>query len=441
MAKVGMVSLGCPKNQVDAEILLSMLHEAGHELIVDAALADVAIVNTCGFIESAKQESIEEILELAKLKEEGRIRAIVVTGCLAERYRDELAKEIPEIDAVVGIGGNRQIADAVNAVLSGEKAEIYGEKAELPMDEKRIQTTPYYYSYLKIADGCDNRCSYCAIPLIRGDFRSREMQSIIEEAETLANRGVKELNVIAQDVTRYGEDIYGELMLAKLLKELCKIDGIEWIRLLYCYPDRVTDELLEVMASEEKIVKYMDLPLQHANGEILKSMNRTGDVQSLTKLITKIRRKVPGIVLRTTLIVGFPGENEEQFEQLAGFVNDMKFERLGCFTYSAEEGTPAASFENQVDPQIAQKREEIIMESQIRTIDAFCSDKIGKTLEVLVEGFDKLAECWFGRTKFDAPEVDCKVFFTAAKKPNEGDIVMVKIDDYMDCDLIGELFE
>lgn len=441
MAKIGMVSLGCPKNQVDAEILFELLREAGHELVEDVAYSDIAIVNTCGFIESAKQESIEEILELAKLKNEGRIKGIIATGCLAERYRDELANEIPELDAVVGIGANVNIAQAVEEVLDGGKLQIYGEKTDLPLNGKRVRTTPFYYSYIKIAEGCDNRCSYCAIPLIRGGFRSRKMEDIIEEAKTLVGNGVKELNVIAQDTTRYGEDIYGKLMLPELLKELCKIDGVEWIRVLYCYPDRITDELLDVMASEDKIVKYIDLPLQHANGEVLKAMNRRGDYNSLTAIIKKIRSKIPDVVIRTTMIVGFPGETKKQFGELAEFVKESKFERLGCFVYSEEEGTPAAEFEGKVSAEDAEHRFEIIMNEQMRISDRFNQKQVGKALDVLVEGFDRIAECWFGRTRNDAPEVDGKVFFTCENRPHEGEIIKVKITEFMDYDLVGERVE
>ncbi|MDR1565522.1 MAG: 30S ribosomal protein S12 methylthiotransferase RimO [Oscillospiraceae bacterium] len=438
MSKIGMISLGCPKNQVDAEILLSLLNQAGHELVEDIAYSDAAIVNTCGFIESAKQESIEEILELAKLKAEGRIKAIIVTGCLAERYREELAAELPEIDVVVGLGGNSRIVEAVEIALGGQRAEIYGEKSEFSLEGKRVQTTPQYYSYLRIADGCDNRCTYCAIPLIRGGFRSRSMENVLEEAQILANRGVKELNIIAQDVTRYGDDLYGELKLPELLQNICKIEGIEWIRLLYCYPDRVTDELLEVMASEPKIVKYMDLPLQHVNGEILTAMNRSGDFAGLSALIAKIRAKVPQIVLRTTFIVGFPNESEEHFEELLTFIAESKFERLGCFVYSPEEGTPAAEFANQVPRELAERRQELVMDVQSLNVDGFNQSLTDKALEVLVEDYDRIAEMWYGRTKYDAPEVDCKVFFTAKVRPKRGSIINVKIVDYMDCDLIGE---
>ena len=308
--KVGMVSLGCAKNQVDGEVLMASLKNAGYELCDDAALADVAIVNTCGFIESAKAESIEEILELVTLKKEGRIKKIVVTGCLSERYQEQIRKEIPEVDAAVGIGANGEIAEIIGQVMAGETPEVFPDKEKMPLCGDRELSTPSYFAYLKIAEGCDNRCTYCAIPLIRGGYRSRSMESIVEEAEKLAAGGAKELIVIAQDTSRYGLDLYGELKLPELLRRLCTIDGVRWIRLLYCYPDTITDELLDVMAREEKIVKYIDLPLQHASGRVLRAMNRRGDRESLTQLIAHMREKIPGLILRTTLITGFPGETE-----------------------------------------------------------------------------------------------------------------------------------
>ena len=340
--KVGIVSLGCAKNQVDAEMLLFTLKSKGFTIVNDPAQADAVIVNTCGFIDSAKQESIDEIIELGKLKREGTIKAIIVTGCLAERYQNEITKQLYEIDAAIGIGANEQIADIVLEALKGKKAEVFPDKVCLPLEGGRIQSTPSYTAYLKIAEGCDNRCTYCAIPMIRGRFRSRKPENIIEEAKTLAKNGVKEINVIAQDTTRYGEDLFGEPYLAKLLRQLCQIDGLEWIRVLYCYPDRLTDELIDTIAEEDKIVKYIDLPLQHCNGEILKRMNRHGDREVLTELLNKIRTKIPNVVLRSTFITGFPGETDEQFEELAQFAKDMKFQRLGCFAYSQEEDTPAA---------------------------------------------------------------------------------------------------
>ncbi len=440
--KVGIISLGCAKNRVDAEMLLYRIRNAGYKLCEDVAMADVAIINTCGFIESAKQESIEEILELSELKKEGKIKAIIVTGCLAERYKEEVMKEIPEADAVVGIGANDDIVKIIDEVLQGKKQQCFPDKLLLPLEGGRIQSTPYYYAYLKIAEGCDNHCTYCAIPMIRGKFRSRKMEDIITEAKHLAENDVKELVVVAQDTSLYGKDIYGELMLAKLLKKLCEIDGIRWIRVLYCYPDKITDELLQVMAEEEKIVKYLDLPLQHCNGRVLKTMNRKGNKEELVELIAKIREKVPGIVLRTTFIAGFPTETEEEFAELENFAKEVRFERVGCFAYSQEENTPAAKLEPQIPEDVKERRAEIIMENQQEIMEEFCQKLDGKTIEVLVEGYDQYAECFFGRSAWDAPEVDGSVFFTVTgRKPAPGEFVKVKIDDFLNCDPIGEMVE
>ena len=438
--RVGCISLGCEKNRVDAEMMMASLEREGFQLVDDVAMGNAAIVNTCGFIESAKQESIEEILELAKLKEEGRIKAIVVTGCLAERYQQEIAKELPEVNAVVGIGANKEIARIVREALEGKRIETFPPKCELPLEGERVQSTPSYFSYLKIAEGCDNHCTYCAIPLIRGGYRSRKMEDILAEAEKLAQWGVKELMVIAQDTTRYGEDLYGEGKLPQLLTELCKVEGICWIRVLYCYPERITDELLEVMAKEDKILKYMDLPLQHCNRQVLRAMNRQGDRESLSALIRKIREKVPGIVLRTTFMVGFPGETEEAFEELAEFAKEMRFERMGCFAYSQEEGTPAARLPDQISREIKEHRQELMMEQQMALMDEMSREMVGKTITVLNEGWDRYAECCFGRSAADAPEIDTKVFFTVeGKKPYPGMFVQVEITDTMDCDLIGQV--
>lgn len=437
--KVGIVSLGCAKNQVDAEMLLFTLKNKGFTIVNDPADADAVIVNTCGFIDSAKQESIDEIIELGKLKQEGTIKAIIVTGCLAERYKNEITKQLYEVDAAIGIGANQKIADVVLEALNGKKTELFPDKLLLPMEGGRVQSTPFYSAYLKVAEGCDNCCTYCAIPLIRGHFRSRQPDDVIKEAEQLAANGVKELNVIAQDTTRYGEDLFGEPYLAKLLKRLCKIDGFKWIRVLYCYPDRVTDELIDVIAEEDKIVKYIDIPLQHCNGEVLKNMNRRGDRESLTALLNKIKSKIPNVIFRSTFITGFPGETEEQFEELADFAAEIKFQRLGCFPYSKEEDTKASLMENQIDDDIKQKRADIIMEHQQSVMAQYCESLVGSEVEVLVEGYDKLAECFFGRTYADAPEVDGCVFFTCnGEKPKAGDFVKVKITDYMGCDPVGE---
>jgi len=435
--KVGMVSLGCPKNQVDAEQVLYKLREDGFEITADAALADVVLINTCGFIESAKQESIETILEFCTLKDEGKIKSVIVIGCLAERYREEILKEIPEASAVVGIGCNQDLTEIINSTLKGQKLERYGEKCNLDIDGKRIISTTPFYAYLKIAEGCDNCCTYCAIPAIRGRFRSRTKEHIVDEAKWLAKNDVKEVILVAQDTTRYGEDLYGKSELPALLKELAKIDGLKWIRVLYCYPERITDDLIDVMALEEKVVKYLDIPIQHVNKDILKQMNRPGDEETVRALINKLREKIPGMVIRSTLITGFPGETDEQFEQLATFVKEMKIDRLGCFAYSAEEGTVAAEYSNQVELKVREHRAEIIMDEQMRVTDELNEKMFGKTVEVVVEGFDRYAECYFGRSYADAPEIDGKIFFASDKKLNVGQFINVVIDDVLDYDLIG----
>lgn len=440
--KVGIVSLGCAKNQVDAEMMLFSLRQSGFTIVADPAMADAVIVNTCGFIESAKQESIDEIIELGKLKSEGRIKAIIVTGCLAERYKEEISKQLYEVDAVVGIGANGDIASIVERTLNGENLQEFPDKLNMPLCGGRVQSTLPHYAYLKIADGCNNCCTYCAIPMIRGKYRSRNMDGIIEEAKELVKKGVRELILIAQDTTKYGEDLYGKLMLPKLLDKLCEIENLKWIRILYCYPDKITDELLDVMASREKILKYLDLPLQHCSKNVLKRMNRSGDRESLTALINHIREKVPNIILRTTFITGFPGETEEEFEELSEFANEIRFERLGCFAYSREEDTPAAEFDNQIDEEIKIKRADIIMEQQQNVMEAYCKELEGRVIQVVTEGFDRYAECYFGRSQADSPDVDGKVFFTSPdKKLKTGEFVNVLIDDYLDCDPIGTVVD
>lgn len=438
--KIGMVSLGCNKNQVDAERMLYKIKEAGYQLVADAALSDIVIVNTCGFIESAKQEAIETILEFGKLKEEGRIKKIIVTGCLAERYKEEVAELLPEADAVIGLGCNDDILNVIDKVLANERPLEFANKLCLPMEGGRVQTTLPFYSYLKVAEGCSNCCTYCAIPAIRGKYRSVPMENLIEEAKGLAEHGVKELNIIAQDSTRYGEDLYGECKLPELLTELCKIDKLKWIRILYCYPERITDKLLDVIAKEDKIVKYIDVPIQHCCEDILKKMNREGNEEYLRALMTKIREKVPNVTIRTTLITGFPSETEEQFNQLADFVKDMRFDRLGCFPYSQEEGTKAAEMPDQLDEETKQRRADVIMEQQ-QIIMAQNNEKmIGKTIEVVTEGFDRYGECYFGRSAADAPDIDGKIFFRSPeRKLTSGSFVKVNITETLDYDLIGEI--
>ena len=438
--RVGMVSLGCSKNQVDAERMLYKINEKGYELVGDAALADVAIINTCGFIESAKQEAIETILEFAELKKEGRIKKIIITGCLAERYKDEVASEIPEADAVVGIGCNDKICDVIEKVLEGDHFTAFDSKLNLGLTGGRIQTTLSFYSYLKIADGCSNCCSFCAIPSIRGRNRSVPMEQLFAEATELAVNGVRELILIAQDSTRYGEDIYGKPSLPELLEKLCTIPQLKWIRVLYCYPERISDELLDVMAREDKIVKYIDMPIQHCDADILKKMNRPGDEETLRALIKKIREKVPGIILRTTLITGFPTETVEQFDRLANFVRDMEFDRLGCFPYSAEEGTKAAKMDGQLDEETKQHRADIIMEQQMMIMGAKNQLLRDTVIETLVEGYDRYGECYFGRSAADAPEIDGKIFFNSKKRKLVPGM-FVHINEVMDYDLIGDVVD
>ena len=438
--KVGMVSLGCAKNQVDGEVLMASLQQAGFLPVEDLEEADIAIVNTCGFIDSAKRESIEAILDLAALKGEGRLKKLVVTGCLGERYQKEMHSELPEVDAVIGIGANGEIGELLTRMLEEDRyVESFPEKGKMPLCGERVLTTPSYFAYVKIAEGCDNRCSYCAIPLIRGGYRSRTMESIEAECRSLVAKGAKEIDLIAQDTSRYGIDLYGAYSLAKLMERLCRIDGLKWLRVLYCYPDSITDELLEVMAREEKIVKYMDIPLQHASGPILKAMNRRGDRQSLTALMKKIREKVPGVVLRTTLIAGFPGETEEDFCELAQFVKDVQFERMGCFAYSQEEGTPAGEMANQIEEEVKERRAEILMEDQMRIMERQGEALRGQTLEVLVEGFDPEVQRWVGRSYRDAPDVDGKVLFTGEGELTPGSFVPVLIQSCQDSDLWGRL--
>lgn len=436
--RVGMASLGCPKNQVDGELLLHKLVEAGYELTPNPQEAQVIIVNTCGFIEDAKQEAIDTILELAQLKNEGCLQGLIVTGCLAERYRDELLFAMPEVDAVVGIGQNGNIVSIVDAVVNGgEPKGFYAPKGCLPLNGERLLINPPHYAYIKISEGCNNRCTYCAIPAIRGEMRSRKVEDVVSEAKDLANRGVRELIVVAQDTTRYGEDLYGSCQLPRLLNELCTVEGIDWIRILYAYPDRITEELLQVMASQEKIVKYLDLPIQHCNGEVLRNMNRPGNRQALENCIDKIRQMVPGIVIRTTVMVGFPGETGEQFEELCEFIKKMEIPRLGCFVFSPEEDTIAAGMEGQIEKKIGEGRRDVIMNTQFDISSRFAESLVGKTLTVLVDEFDYEREMFVGRTPFDAPDIDCKVYISA-KAATIGDFIPVEITGLEDFDYIGK---
>lgn len=436
--KVAIVSLGCPKNQVDAEMMLKKLSDAGYTIVGEADKADIVIVNTCGFIEDAKKEAIDSILEMADLKDDGYIEKILVTGCLAQRYGEDILKEFPEVNGVIGIGANADIVDACEKLYTRYTYSAFPCNEELPLEGERILSTPPYTAYLKIAEGCSNCCSYCAIPSIRGDFRSREMDNIVAEAESLAQGGVKELIIVAQDTTKYGEDLYGEYKLPELLGRLNNIDGIEWIRLLYCYPDKVTDELIDAIAENDKVCKYIDIPMQHVDGDVLKAMNRPGDRASLTALVEKLRDKIPGIVIRTTFITGFPGETDEAFTELSEFVNEMKLDRVGCFAYSREEGTPAYDFPDQIEGEIAAQRAEIIMEQQFGISDAKLDEYIGMTLDVLVEGYDPYTDSYYGRTYMDAPDIDNMVILTSGYRIDNGDIVPVEIMNKEDYTLIGE---
>ncbi len=439
--KVGFISLGCPKNQVDAEIMLAQLDEAGFEITGTAYEADVVVINTCGFIEAAKQEAIDNIFEMVELKNEGDIQAIVVTGCLAQRYKDEILEEIPEVDAVIGLGDNINIAEVCRKVLEGEQYSCFPSKYLLPLNGQRLLTTPEHYAYLKIAEGCSNCCTYCAIPSIRGRYRSRETADILDEARALAQSGAKELIIVAQDTTKYGIDLYGELRLPQLLRELSKIEEIKWLRLLYCYPDSITDELIEEIATNDKVCAYLDLPLQHADENVLSRMNRTGTKTELLELVRRLRRRIPDIVIRTTFITGFPGETEEEFNNLAEFVKEAEFDRLGCFAYSAEEGTKAADMPEQVDEQTKIDRGDIIMQQQFDIFERKLEDKIGRTYEVVVEGYDGYTDCYFGRSYMDAPDIDSVIYFTSSVALEDGEFVTVKVINYRDYDLIGECID
>ena len=436
--KVGMVSLGCSKNQVDGEIMLSLIQRDGYELCADPALCDVVIINTCGFIEDAKRESIENILEFCERKRAGQVRAVVVTGCLAERYQQEIVSEIPEADVILGIGRNTDIVAAIDHALHGERVVEFSDKNDLVMDAERVLTNPPYYAYIKLADGCDNRCTYCAIPNIRGRFRSRKMENILEEVRRFAAQGVTEMNLVAQDTTRYGEDIYGRLMLPELIREVCKVDGVHWVRILYCYPQRITEELLDVMASEPKVVKYMDVPVQHASGRILKKMNRRDDYTYLKSLMQHIREKVPGVVLRTTFITGFPGETEEDFAELTRLVKEVRFERLGCFTYSREDDTPAYDMPDQIDEETKRRRADIVMTEQLAISEEFARSLIGRELEVVVDGLDEESGIYYGRSYMDAPDIDTRVYFDSPYEHEVGEYVTVTVTDSRGYDLMAE---
>ena len=434
---IGMVSLGCAKNQVDAEQMLFLLQQAGYNVLPEPAGADVVIVNTCGFIESAKTEAIDNILAMAQLKAEGSVGKILVTGCLAQRYQEEILKELPEVDGVLGTGSYYDVVSAVKQLLDGaEGIEEYGD-IQAPVQEcGRILTTPKHYAYLKIAEGCDNHCAFCIIPTLRGKYRSRPMEKLIEEAKELAASGVKELIVVAQDTSRYGIDLYGERKLAELLRELCKIDGFVWVRVHYLYPDEMSDELIDVLANEPKIVKYLDIPIQHIDDGILKRMNRRGNSKYLKALLTKLRDRIPGLVLRTSLITGLPGEGEKEFEALCDFLREYKLERVGAFAFSPEEGTRAARMEYP-DAEVARQRADVVEEIQSRIMDEWNESMMGKKLQVLCEGYDADEECWYGRTFADSPDIDGRILFDSEEELTPGDFVTVEVTDACDGELIG----
>lgn len=438
-AKVGFVSLGCPKNRVDTEIMLGKVLEAGYELTAEETEADIVIINTCAFIESAKKESIDNILDIAWLKQNRNLKAIIVTGCLSERYREQIFEELPEVDAVLGVGSFDKIVEAIENVDLGKKYSAFDDNNSAVHSGERILTTPNYSAYLKVAEGCNNNCTYCAIPLIRGKFRSRYIEDILDEAKALERSGVKEINLIAQDTTRYGEDIYGKFMLTELIQRLTKETSIPWIRILYCYPNKITDELIAEIRDNPRVVKYIDLPIQHISNNILKKMNRHGDKNLIYSVINKLRKEVPGIAIRSTAIVGFPGETEEDFSELCEFVKEVKFERFGAFTYSREEDTAAFDMPDQIDEQTKQDRYDLLMTLQLDISNTFNKSKIGSEIEVLCEGFDVVAETYFGRSYADAPDIDTKVYFSAKRRVKEGEFVKVKINDALDYDLIGEV--
>ena len=446
--KAAFVSLGCPKNQLDSEVMISKLAESGIEIVEEDIHADVVVVNTCAFIQSAKEEAIENILDVAWLKKNKNLRGIVVTGCLVSRYGDEILKELPEVDAICGVGNLDDIVAAVTYAYENGSKEVESDKkfraisapeAQL-LGGDRAVSDPSYSVYLKISEGCDNRCTYCVIPSIRGKFRSRPMEDVVAEAKELVGLGAKEIILISQDTTRYGIDLYGEFRLAALLRELCRIDGLHWIRLLYCYPDEITDELIDTVASEEKIVKYIDMPIQHISDSILKAMNRRGDGALVRDTVSRLRKKIPDLILRTTVIVGFPGETKENFAELCEYLKEAKFDRLGVFTYSAEEGTPAARIkEGKVPENTKEHRMDVIMKNQMSIHEKNNQKFVGKTLEVLTEGYDIPSGVHAGRSYADAPDIDGKVFFPAPRSLEAGRFVKVKITDAVEYDLFGEL--
>ena len=438
--KILFISLGCDKNLVDTEVMLGMLASRGYEMTNDEQEADIIVINTCCFIHDAKEESIQNILEMAEYKKNGSAKALIVTGCMAERYRQEILDEIPEVDEVLGTTAYDRILDAVDAALAGQHEVMTADLDALPLPEtKRLVTTGGHFAYLKIAEGCDKHCTYCIIPKIRGNFRSVPMERLLKEAQDLAEQGVKELILVAQETTLYGKDLYGEKSLPKLLRELCRISGIRWIRILYCYPEEITDELIQVMKEEPKICHYLDLPIQHANDTILKRMGRRTSKQELIDIVQKLRKEIPDICLRTTLITGFPGETQEQHEEVMEFIDTLEFDRLGAFTYSPEEDTPAATFEDQIDEEVKEDRQADIMELQQEIAFDKAEDMIGREVLVMIEGKVADENAYVGRTYRDAPNVDGLIFINTDVELISGDFAKVKVTGALDYDLIGEL--
>ncbi|MGN1024973.1 MAG: 30S ribosomal protein S12 methylthiotransferase RimO [Faecousia sp.] len=441
MAKIGFISLGCAKNQVDCERMMYRVQEAGHSVEYELSGCDVVVINTCGFIDSAKSEAIDAILAVAQLKEQGLVGKILVTGCLSQRYQDEVRKEMPEVDGLLGTGSYTEIVPAIESLLEEKTVVSYGSIDTPEVETGRVLTTPAHYAFVKIAEGCDNRCAYCIIPYLRGRYRSRQMEDILAEAESLAENGVKELIVVAQDTSRYGTDLPGhKRLLPELLRRLCRIDGLHWIRVHYVYPDEIDDELISVIAEEPKIVKYLDIPIQHCNDKILKLMNRRGDGAFLRSLLQKLRDRIPGLVIRTSLIAGLPGEGEAEFQELLDFLKETRMERVGAFVFSPEEGTPAARMEH-VDADTASERVRIIEELQSGIMDDYNASRIGTDMEVLVDGYDEEFEQFYGRTYADSPDIDGRVYIASDEPLREGSFVTVHIDGTVDGDLSGYVVE
>ncbi len=441
MANIGFISLGCAKNQVDCERMMYRVQEAGHNVCAGIAGCDVVVINTCGFIDSAKSEAIDFILQTAALKEQGKVGKILVTGCLSQRYQEQILEQLPEVDGILGTGSYTKIVPAIEMLINGHTVREF-DSIDLPEEEVgRILTTPEHYAYLKIAEGCDNRCAYCIIPYLRGKFRSREIDDILYEARLLADSGVKELIVVAQDTSRYGTDLPGhQRLLPELLKQLCKIDGLHWVRIHYVYPDEIDDTLINVIASEPKIVKYLDIPIQHCNSDILKRMNRRGDGKFLKDLFYKLRERIPGLVLRTSVITGLPGEGEQEFEELCLFLKELQLERVGAFPFSPEEGTPAAQMDYP-DASVAQKRAEMVETIQSQIMDRYSESMLGKTLEILVDGYDEELMQYYGRSYADSPDIDGRVWIASDEPLNEGEFVYVQLDSVVEGDLSGFVVE